>query len=440
LQSPDTLFSDKPSHVNVKDTIDNATFNTYFLWVFFILHISLIISGYIIGVYNITLTEIKIYFDIDDAQAGFLASSALLGMMIGAFFLGMLSDTIGRKTVLIIAVMTFSAFNGILFFVQNYYFFAFCRFMAGIGVGSLTPICVSLLSEYSPKSKRTLLITIIMTGMPLGQLLASGMGLVFLQSSDWRLLYLLSFGGWILIPLIAIHLPESISLYIKQQKYQNVFKILQRLTSVDPQIAYKYSADDSGTEKLSFLSLFHLQYLRNTIALSLVFFSNMYLFYGVSTWLPSLMYFQGYAMNLSIIFLSVFLCGNIVTAPIIGLFTDFVGYKKTMSLFYIVSIIVIVILSFSMKGYAKYLLVFLIGGCIGVVQNTVLAIIPKFYTLSKMGTAIGMFSACSRFASFLAPALVGVMLVSDVKINLVFLCFAIPPVIGGVSILLTKTK
>jgi len=405
--------------------------------VFVILHISFIISGYTLGVYSVTLSDIQSHLDLNSTQSGFLASSALLGMMIGALFLGMLSDIIGRKKTLLLAITLFSISNGLIVYTNSYHLFALFRFLAGVGVGALTPICVSLLSEYSPKSNRTLLITIVMTGMPLGQLLASFAGLVFLGNHDWRLLYSLSFFGLILIPIVLFFLPESMKFYIKQQKTEQIIRILKK-AAIPLENNYNnfVTGQDATTSNLS--TLFETQYLKNTLALCLVFFCNMYVFYGVSTWLPNLMYHQGYTMSSSIIFLSVFLLGNIFTAPIIGLFTDRIGYKRLMGLFYIVLAIVICLLSFLIVDYAKYVFVFLIGGCIGVVQNTVLAIIPKFYSLSQRGTAIGVFSACSRFGSFIAPAIVGIMLTFDVELNLVFLFFAIPAIIGLISTLNTK--
>ena len=385
---------------------NNQRFNRHFLLIFLILYSSFLLSGFCLGIYNVTLSNIQSELNINDKQSGYLASAALLGMMIGALFLGILSDHIGRKKTLVSAIVLFSIFNGLIGFVSSYYTFMTTRFIAGVGIGALTPLCVSLLSEYSPKANRTFLITLVMTGMPLGQLIASLTGIVFLETQGWRFLYLLSYISLAILPFVFLYLPKSL----------------------------KYSLN----EKISLISLFKPLYLRNSIAMCLIFFCNMYVFYGVSTWLPTLMLGQGYAMVSSITFLSVFLLGNVITAPIVGFFVDKVGFKKMMSIGYLVMAIVIVLFSFKMISTAQMLFVFIIGGCIGIVQNTVLAIVPKFYPVSQRGTAIGTFSACSRLGSFIAPSVIGLLLLNSWNIYNIFLVFAIPSIVGLVAIMKVK--
>jgi len=419
----------------VNDVIDNASFNKYFLLIFCILYSSFIVSGFALGAYSVTLSSIRLDFSLSEAQSGFLASSALFGMMVGALFLGMISDHIGRKITLWSAIAIFSVSNGLVGFVGSYWVFALLRFIAGVGVGALTPLCVSLLSEFSPKSRRTFLITLLMTGMPLGQLLVAASGIVFLDLFGWRFIYLLSFLGLSILPLVSVHLPESMKFYIASHKIDKITNFLAKATTFVSSPDYSYDINAINKEKTSIITLFTGKYIRNSIALSLVFFCNMYVFYGVSTWLPALMSNQGHTIVSGLAFLSIFLLGNILTAPAIGYFVDKFGYKSLMSIFYVIMAIVIVLFSFRLVEHAQFIFVFLIGGCIGVGQNTVLAIIPQFYTVAQRGTAIGAFSACSRVGSFIAPAVVGVMLSNNFGINFVFLFFAIPAVIGLLAIL-----
>jgi len=380
------------------------------------------------------LSEVKSEFELNEAQSGFLASFALFGMLVGALFLGMISDHIGRKITLWFAITIFSISNGIIAFISCYWVFAVLRFVAGIGIGSLTPLCVSLLSEFSPKSKRTFLITFIITGMPLGQLLVVTSGIACLELFSWQFIYLLSFLGLAILPLISIYLPESMKFYVANNKIDKITTFLKKATSFSPQPYYSYDINQINKEKSSIATLFKKQYIRNSIALSLVFFCNMYVFYGVSTWLPALMSGQGHTIASSLAFLSVFLLGNVLMAPAIGYFVDKFGYKSLMGIFYVIMVTVIVLFSFQLVDYAQFVFVFLIGGCIGVGQNTALAITPRFYTISQRGTAIGTFSACSRAGSFIAPAVVGILLSNNWGINHVFLFFAIPAVIGLLAI------
>ena len=55
----------------------------------------LILDGYDLAVVGAALPSIMKDMGVDATQAGFMASSALFGMMFGAIFLGTLADKIG---------------------------------------------------------------------------------------------------------------------------------------------------------------------------------------------------------------------------------------------------------------------------------------------------------------------------------------------------------
>ena len=71
----------------------------------------LIIDGYDLAVVGIALPSIMKDMGVDATQAGFMASSALFGMMFGAIFLGTLADKIGRRWMISICVGLFSVFT-----------------------------------------------------------------------------------------------------------------------------------------------------------------------------------------------------------------------------------------------------------------------------------------------------------------------------------------
>jgi len=56
----------------------------------------------------------------------------IIGVMIGAMFFSMLSDTFGRKPVFLFSSWAMVVVGTVTSFVRNYYFFAVLRFLAGM--------------------------------------------------------------------------------------------------------------------------------------------------------------------------------------------------------------------------------------------------------------------------------------------------------------------
>lgn len=400
-----------------------------------------IFDGYDMGVNGVTLPLVMKELGLTATQVGLLASVAMVGMMLGASLFGSLADIIGRKKVIIIGIFIYSIFNGIVGFVHSASVFAVVRFIAGLGMGAITPVIVSLLSEFSPKANRTFLLTLVVIGVPIGQLCASLAGVAFLNAQGWRVFYYAAFISLIAVFFIVAHVPESMKFYVAKGKTDTIRKILSK---TNPEFVFSdedvYVVSDLNSKKVSICSLFGKDYARNTILIWIAFFCNLYLYFGVSTWLPKLMTIMGYTLTSSIVFLAIFLIGGIALGPFIGMLGDKFGYKKVMPLLYIASAILISLLSFKSSTVVFYILLFLAGAAVSSVQNLTLAVAPEFYPISIRGTAVGWGSAISRLGSATAPIIIGVLIQAKFSMTTVFESFIIPAIIGCIAILLTKKE
>lgn len=106
---------------------------------------------------------------------GSIFAATLIGRPIGAFIFGHYADSIGRKRSTIIAVSGFGATTLIMAFLPGYQqwgmavvvVFVLLRLVAGIFLGGEYTAASPLAMEYSPKEKRGLYGSFIMTGYPL---------------------------------------------------------------------------------------------------------------------------------------------------------------------------------------------------------------------------------------------------------------------------------
>ena len=95
--------------VNPAKIIGDSKFNRFhvslFIWSFMII----LFDGYDLSVYGTAVPKLMVDFNLDPVQVGTMGSYGLFGMMFGAIIFGILADRIGRKKVILINVLLFSA-------------------------------------------------------------------------------------------------------------------------------------------------------------------------------------------------------------------------------------------------------------------------------------------------------------------------------------------
>ncbi len=100
----------------------------------------------------------------------------MTGMLIGGITFGVFGDKFGRMTTLFGSILTYSVANIANSFVDNFWPYAFWRFVAGFGLSGELGCCLSLVSESLSKERRgygtTLVSMVGLVGAVVGGLLA----------------------------------------------------------------------------------------------------------------------------------------------------------------------------------------------------------------------------------------------------------------------------
>jgi SP family arabinose:H+ symporter-like MFS transporter len=113
------------------------------------------------------------YFDITStAQIGWAKSCAIIGCLLGALVTGVLSDRLGRKKLLMVAAVLFtaSAFGTAL--CTTYNAFVFWRILGGIGIGIASNLSPMYIAEAAPAKIRGRLVTMYQLAIVVGILAA----------------------------------------------------------------------------------------------------------------------------------------------------------------------------------------------------------------------------------------------------------------------------
>ncbi|CAI2164325.1 3850_t:CDS:2 [Funneliformis geosporum] len=123
------------------------------------------------------------HFELPDSLIGVLSSSLFTGMMFGALFWGVLSDTHGRKQAFNWTLAVTTVFGIVSSVAQSFTQLCAMLFLLGFGVGGNMPVDGALFLEFIPKEHQYLL-TFMSVFFSLGAVLSSVLAYIILPPNS----------------------------------------------------------------------------------------------------------------------------------------------------------------------------------------------------------------------------------------------------------------
>jgi MFS family permease len=370
-----------------------------------------------------------------------ISSWGLLGMVIGGAVGGILSDKIGRKKTLVIAIIFYGAFTLPQAYATDFWFYAMTRLIAGLGVGSCIPVVTTCFSETIPSKNRGVFVTFGMAFMVLGWVvagvvittlnsIATPLGLPFataamtenytLVGSDgaalenltqnWRMAYL--------IGVLPVAYGVLLGFFMKETPhwYANAgfgSKAVERLEDL-----IRLSGQEVGRLDVALLTvppkvksaspkvLFSKRFLVATAAIWTMYFIGQVFVYGLNPWMvPMMTGFEYTAADASAMqtFNNVAaICSNVT----VGFLSDRFGRKRTLvfSWLFLMAAVVIFALTVGPNNFAYCMfLFFLIGFAMNFAITGVQPLMPESYPTQVRNTGVSWCQAFARFGGAAAP-------------------------------------
>ncbi|MGO9117027.1 MAG: MFS transporter [Desulfomonilaceae bacterium] len=427
--------------IQVNQVVDESKYNSFHLRVVVLCLFVIICDGYDLVVYGTVVPVLMRDWNLTPVLAGMLGSYALIGMLLGALIFSPLADKIGRKTVVLISLTVFSAFTGLVGFATTPNEFGMYRFVAGLGLGGAMPVCITLVTEYMPKSVRSTMVAIMFCGWSVGSIIAAGIGIFLIPAHGWKIMFWLGAVPLILVPILYIYLPESVPFYLKRGQ---IAKIASIVKSADPE--YQPRNDDKfdvTTVKISVIpvvNLFEEGRAFSTLMFWVAYVMNLLIIYAIAVWLPKLMQNAGYSVGSSLWFLLVSNIGAIVGAVLGGWLSDRFEGKKVLVAYFFVAFVSINLLALKVDFYLLSLFVALSGAATVGTQIVANAYVSQYYPLSMRSTGIGWALGIGRSGAIVGPTFGGMLLAMSLSLQMNFLAFAIPGLIAAAAMGLVQTK
>lgn len=416
----------------------SAKHRTTVYMVLVVVGISILFDGYDLVIYGAVLSTLledpTQIGALSPAVAGTLGSYAMIGVMIGALSAGAVGDRLGRRKVMLTAIVWFSVGMALTAFASSIALFGFLRFLTGLGVGMIVATGGAIIAEFAPANRRNLFNAIVYSGVPAGGVLASILALLFEDVIGWRGLFLI--GGsplLFLLPLAYFFLPESPRWLTSRGRAADAKALCARYGLPTEEFVVEKQQATMGT---GFAGIFSSKYLMGTILIGAMSFIGLLSTYGLNTWLPKIMESNGATSHDSLYSL-LFLNGGAVFGGLIASwFADRIGAKTVITSTFALAAICLGVLPNISAWPLMYTAIAFAG--VGVLGTQVLTygLTSNFFGTECRAAGVAWCAGFGRLGGIVGPAIGGLIIGAGFGPSSAFLIFAAAAAIGAVCTLL----
>ncbi len=323
-------------------------------------------------------------FKLAPAMMGWVFSAGLVGLLPGAFAGGWLADRIGRKRVLVGAVLLFGVFSFATAHAWDSDSLLAARVFTGLGLGAALPLLIALTSEAVDPAMRSTAVSLTYCGVPLGGAIASVIGMMKFEAG-WRTIFYV--GG--LVPIAVALL---------------LVLLLSESASFRRQAASHAPAD----RRLG--ALFAGSALGSTLLLWVACFFTLTVLYMLLNWLPSLLIGQGYTRPQAGIVQILFNIGGAAGSVLSGRLVDRNRPGLAVAITYAGMLLALAGLGLSASFGLTMAAGFAAGYCAIGAQAVLYARAPALYGTGIRATGVGASISVGRLGAIAGPLVAGQVL------------------------------
>ncbi|WP_336749706.1 MFS transporter [Pantoea vagans] len=399
--------------IDVRDWIDKQKIGSYQYYILLLGFMIIFIDGYDTAVMGFIIPSLNKQWQLTPGHAGMILGAAMFGVALGAIVAGGLADRYGRKKVLLTAMALVSIMSLAGAYSASPVQLATFRFLAGLGLGAVMPVCVTLVAEYVPARRKSTAMTAMYSGFSLG---SGGAGLLaawMLQYYHWGSLLLI--GGIIpavLLVILLMTLSESpMFLWRRAADHRHLCRVLNRMGGRFEYARFAVHAYPSFIQKSTFSALFSNGYGKKTLVLWLTYLFGLFTIYLLNGWMPNSLNKGGFSLTETAWVASGFQLGGILGCLVIGYLMDKTSAAKMVSVFYLVGATILFAAFVLDKQFITLLvLIFLSGIFINGAQTGMQSIAPATYPTAFRATGVSCMHGVGRIGAIASSSMGGVLL------------------------------
>src|ERR1700736_4933817 len=369
------------------------------------------------------LPVLRTQWSLSSVQTGVLGSGTFIGYFLGAMLAGILGDLIGRRRVMMLALVIYCVASLASATAHDWPFFLATRIVAGLGTGAESAIVAPFLSEFVARRYRGAFTGSLAGFFSFGFVAAALLGyfVIPLAPNAWRVVMVITALPIVMLLWWRRALPESPRWLVARGRHAEAEAIvakaeaelmaagvkLEPLPETDAAAAEVPIAAERASAFANVKALWSRKLARITTMTWLMWLSITFSYYAFFTWIPSLLVQNGMTITRSFSYSLV-----IYIAQIPGYFSgawlnEKIGRQATIA-------------SYMVLGGASALGLALTRSDPGIMASGVLlsffmngtyagvyAYTPEVFPTDVRPTGVRLASSLGRLAAITAPILVG---------------------------------
>jgi MFS transporter, AAHS family, 4-hydroxybenzoate transporter len=405
--------------VNVGEVIDSAKY----FWVPFGITLMMIVimatDGYDLFLMGQVGPRMVSAWNISGAILQDINLAGLAGMAVGSVTLGWLGDRIGRKRSYFMCLLFLFAGSVLCYYAakggtpenaqETLRQMTLWRFVTGLGMGGVTPLATALISEWTSKQVRAVIVALVISSVPVGGYLAR----FAIKHVEWETMFLI--GGLVplaLFVLFGMLLPESPKYMAKNPHlHGRLAKSLNRLLGEQRfDGTENFVVQEEGKRSGHWLStIWNSHYARATLFIWIAFSINSYVLYMYTNNLALLLPKDRVAADVASAALGQFSIGAFFGSIGGAFMIRWYGSRYVGTALAMLGVLATALIGFllvgaeSPKPSSVVWLGFLAGVSFNGMQAFMYAVAAHSYPTEIRGSALGLAQTVSRIGAIASP-------------------------------------
>jgi benzoate transport len=227
---------------------------------------------------------------------GVVLAMELVGMGVGSILLGGAADKYGRRPTMLGCLVVMACGMWLATTAQNPQILGLWRFITGLGIGGMLAAINAVTAELSSSKGRSLAMSLMVIGYPLGATIGGTIAALLLKSGDWRVVF--EFGAIatvVFIPLIWFFVPETPAYLLARRPEGALARINASMAKLSLPGIETLPPVDQRDAKASVLDILKPGLIGTTMVLTIGYSLHAITFYYILKWSPKIVADFGFA-------------------------------------------------------------------------------------------------------------------------------------------------
>ncbi len=365
------------------------------------------------GMVSYVIADISNDWQLSLYDKGWLTSSGIIGMIIGAALSGNIADKFGRRTVVVVTLLLYSVGSFLSGLSTEYWMLIVFRFITGFGLGGELPVASAMVTEMSPARYRGRNVVLLESFWAWGWIASALVGYLLVPVYGWRIAFFVGAVPALFAAILRQIVPESpryLEIAGRHDEANAIVSKMERQAGVEP-------IDDGPEEDNvvkagwadSFKKLWSRKNVRSTVVLWVIWFGINLGYYGFVLWTPSLLQERGFGMVKSFEFTLIMSLAQLPGYFSAAYLIEKIGRKPTMIVYFLGTA-----LASWLFGHASTETEVLATGCLLYffalgAWGCVYSYTPEVYPTDIRASGSGWASAFGRVGAAIAPWVVPII-------------------------------